>query len=74
MALIVIHAHDDVVPAAAQLGEDRIRGEGAAGVDPFGAGGFDGRGDFLDFLIAEQAVFPAVGVQARHRDPGVFDP
>ena len=74
MALIVVHADHDVVPAADGLRENAVRRAGADNAgDALGLGSLDGRGDLLDLLAAEQAVLAAVGVQAGHCDAGVLD-
>ena len=63
MALIVVHADHDVVPAADGLRENAVRRAGADNAgDALGLSSLDGRGDLLDLLAAEQAVLAAVGV------------
>ena len=63
MALIVVHADHDVVPAADGLRENAVWRAGTHNTgDALGLGSLDGRGDLLDLLAAEQAVLAAVGV------------
>lgn len=73
MALIVVHAHHDIVPAAQCLAEHAVRGQGTDGVDPFGPGCFDRRSDLGDLLGAEQSVLSAMGIQAGNRHPRLFN-
>ena len=74
MALIVVHADHDVVPAADGLRENAVRRAGTHNTgDALGLGSLDGRGDLLDLLAAEQAVLATVGIQAGHSDAGVLD-
>ena len=74
VALVVVHGHHDIVPAAARLGKDRVRRDRPVHVDAHGTGLFDGGGDLLDLLPAEHAALAGVGVEARHSHPGLFHP
>ena len=73
MSLIVIHADDDIVPAAQSFRKDAVRRDGADGVDAFGFCRLNGRFDLLDFLGAEKAVFSAVGVESGDSHLRIFN-
>ena len=73
VSLVMIHGHHDVIPAAPGFGEHGIRGHRALCPDSLCPGSLNGRDDLLDFLLPEQTVLAAVGIQPRNCNPGVLN-
>src|SRR5215472_14224984 len=73
VALIVVHRHDQVELAAAGPPEERVRRPGPAGFDALSTGFGDGRRDLALLLIAEEAAFAGVRVDAGHGDPRALE-
>jgi hypothetical protein len=69
-ALVVVLGHHGVEGSGAGSHEDGVGGPGSADVDAFAPRGFDGGGDDVQVLTAEQAVLPCVGIEAGDSDAG----
>ncbi len=67
--LVMIHGHDGVVCAAECMIKERVVGERAHDVDPFGPGSGDGGGNRRQFFVAEKPLFAGVWVKRRHGNP-----
>ena len=60
----MVHGDDYVVFLVFGKVEERVGGEGPLGVDADYSCVFDGGCDGIEFLLAQEAVFPGVGVEA----------
>ena len=72
MALVVIEGYDGVIPPLQSLVKDGISSDGTGQVNPLLPGPSYGRYDRIDFLRAEEAVLPGMGIQSGNGQPWFF--
>ena len=70
VALIMVHADNDIVPPTDRLTEHRVcwRGFSVWNADALGQRRIDRRLDLIYFLPAEQAILTTMGIQTRNSD------